>query len=183
MKNIIYLFFVLFFSIACNKSDDSNAEQEQEQEIEVGENAASFVIVGDTVGTLNFEANDFSGFPISNRIIIDLDQEDTYSMKIEILVDSGLDVGTIIPLSYSSDEYTNRITLILERFINNAVDVRFRTVSGTITITANVPFEIIGGQGSGIYLSGDVQFIGVDDDGNEATITGSFENIRIVLEG
>lgn len=183
MKKILILFTLLALSISCNKNDDDVVIDDMPQQEELSDPEAIFTVEGAMLGTVTVTIDDFNGIPFGERLILDLEQSDEYRLDIQLLNAGGFDPGTVKTLTVDSSTYTNEIRFIVESFNNNN-DQFYETTSGTVTITDNIPYELIGGQGMGIALSGNINAQAVNlDTGEEITITGSFADVRILLEG
>tara|TARA_R110002020_G_scaffold14781_5_gene52587 strand:+ start:499 stop:1050 length:552 start_codon:yes stop_codon:yes gene_type:complete len=183
MKKFLFLFSLLALSLSCNSSDDDISTDDDPQQEELGDAEASFTVQGPMLGTVTVMIDDFDGTPFGERLQIELEQTDEYSIDIQLLNEGGYEPGTIKTLTVSSDTYTNEISFIVKSFNNNSNEF-YDSTTGTVTITDNVPYELFGGQGIGIALSGNIEARAVHSEtGEEITITGSFSNVRILLDG
>ncbi len=179
MKRFIFFYVFVFFAFACSSNDDSDSEPSQR---EPGEPSSIVEVAGSSFGTTSITFDDFDGFPIGERYVMYLEAGSNFDLDVYMLTEGGFEAGTVKTITVSSNTHTNEV--IFYDYVNNLGQDSYESISGTITITDNIPYEIPGGNGSGIYLSGDFEITleKYGSSGEEISIIGGFTDVRFGLQ-
>lgn len=176
MKKLITLLAILSLSLSCSK-DNKTDNQQKDPQAEIGEEKAQITLTGLTTSDTSFTPQSIDDLVFRDTYQISMDLSDDYSVDFTLLTKGGFEPGTSKTIGETDGIDFNEAT-----FYDGIYDEFYHSTSGVIKITAKKDYELYGGNGYGVALSGTINVVVKSSGGQEITITGTFTDVKVLIE-